>query len=176
MKRILLSLLLVFCLLGNARAVDIGYGAAPMVNMMATMIDFMDWFLGRRDPLLHTDALPWRYGYPVSSWYAPYNALEPYRYPGLGDNPWSGMPALDGVWLAQSGEYWQVRGNRFVLYAGGGRQYPGEFLREGNFLRTRLPWGEMEFEYRQMGEMLMLRDVEGQVMLLRRAEAGDWYW
>ena len=180
MKRILLSLLLVSCLLGNARAVDIGYGGSPMLNMMTTMFDFMEWFLGRRDPLLHSYSLPWRYGYPIASWYAPYNATaNPNLYQEYWDNasnPWAGMQVLDGVWRAQSGEFWLVRGNRFVLYPGNGREYPGEFRREGNFLLARMPWGETEFEYRQMGEVLVLRDVEGRGMLLRRVERGDWRW
>jgi hypothetical protein len=48
----------------------------PMINMMATMFDFMEWFLGGRDSLLNADSLPSRYGYPVSSWYPPYNAIR----------------------------------------------------------------------------------------------------
>lgn len=180
MKRILLSLLLMFCLLGNARAVDIGYGGSPLVNMMTTMFDFMEWFLGRRAPLQNSYSLPWRYGYPISSWYTPYNATaNPYPGQGYWDsspNPWAGMQVLDGVWRAQSGELWVVRGNRFALYPGNGREYRGEFMREGNFLLARMPWGEAEFEYRQRGDALVLRDVEGRGVLLRRVERGDWSW
>jgi hypothetical protein len=39
-----------------------------------------------------------------------------------------------------------------------------------------MPGGEVEFEFRQMDDVLVLRDVNGRVMLLRRIEAGDWSW
>lgn len=165
---------------GTPRAADFNYRGSMALNMMETMWDFMQWFLGRRDPFNGVSSLPWRYDNPVASWYAPYgNGYgpsswgDPYGYaPG---NPWGNTQSLDGVWMSPSGEYWFVRGRQFV-YRSGGESVPGEFELQGSFILTRMPWGEIEFEYRQMGDVLVLRDLDGRVTMMRRIEQGGWRW
>jgi hypothetical protein len=174
MKKVLSAALISFVLLGagNLRAADLyysgNYAGAMAGSMMGAMWDFMEWFLGRRYGRWNTP-----YGY--SNWGSP---VSPYRYRDYWDepNPWVEMQPLDGTWLAQSGEYWYVRGNRFVLLDSRGNRSSGEFRMEGEFILTRMPWGEVEFQYRQMGDVLILRDVNGRLMLLRRIEAGGWNW
>lgn len=188
MKRFLSVALLSLLLLGagNLRAADFNYSgnyAGSMAgSMMSAMWDFMEWFLGKR-------YRNWGNPYGYGGWnpYTLYgrtplrnaSANNPYRYRDYWDdpyNPWVDMQPLDGTWLAQTGEYWYVRGNRFVLMDNSGNKSGGEFLIEGDFILTRLPWGEVEFEYRQMDDVLLLRDVNGRLMLLRRIEAGGWNW
>lgn len=182
MKRVVAAALSISLLLGagTLRAADLNYSGAyngsMAGSMMSAMWDFMEWFLGRRN-----------YG-----GYGPYNGAgpyarppaqgafsNPYRYRDYWDdpaNPWVDMRSLDGVWLAQTGEYWYVRGNRFVLIDSNQQKSGGEFYVEGNFILTRMPGGEVEFEFRQMDDVLLLRDVTGRLMLLRRIEAGGWNW
>lgn len=159
MKRVMTAMLLVFCLLGSARANDTGYGIPPAWSMMGTMWEYMEWFLGRDERVPYGGGY---YHYPVPGWSA-----DDYRFSTEG---------FDGIWRALSGEYWLVQGSHFTLYAGPYRQYHGEFRREGNFLRARLPWGESEFSYRRLDDVLLLRDVSGQVMPLYRIRRGGWYW
>jgi len=183
-KKILSAALISFMLLGagNLRAADFNYSgnyAGSMAgSMMSAMWDFMEWFLGQR---YNSGRNP--YGY--SGWgnpalfYGRNPAGNPYRYRDYWDdpnNPWVDMQPMDGTWLAQSGEYWYVRGNRFVLVDSSGNKSGGEFQVQGDFILTRMPWGEVEFEYRQMDDVLLLRDVNGRLMLLRRVEAGSWNW
>lgn len=189
MKRLLSALVLSTLLLGagGLRAGDFNYsgsyGGSVAGSMMNAMWDFMEWFLGRRYN-------NWRTPYPgvaPAGWGFPYGRSpglnpsfdNPYRYRDYWDdpaNPWVDMQTLDGTWLAQSGEYWYVRNRRFVLVSGGEQRAAGEFLVEGHFILARLPSGEVEFEFRQMNDVLILRDVAGRVMLLRRVDAGDWSW
>lgn len=182
MKKILSALLISFmlCGAGNLRAADFNYSGnytgSVAGSMMSAMWDFMEWFLGQR---YNNGRSP--YGY--NGWGNPMayygRAANPYRYRDYWDdpyNPWVGMQPLEGTWLAQSGEYWYVRDNRFVLVDSNGAKSAGEFRVEGDFILTRMPWGEVEFEYRQMDDVLILRDVNGRIMLLRRIEAGGWNW
>lgn len=162
---------------GNLRAADFNYsggsGGSLAGGMMGAMWEFMEWFLDRRNNLGRSPG-----GWGVNQGPVPANR-NPYRYRDYWDdpaNPWVDMQLLDGVWQAQSGELWYVRQNRFVLVDSQQQRMTGEFLVEGNFILTRMPWGEVEFEFRQMDDVLVLRDVNGRVMLLRRIEAGDWRW
>jgi hypothetical protein len=178
---LLLSLLLAT---GGLRAADFNYSGVSSGSsaggMMGAMWEFMEWFLDRRN---NPGRSPGGWGGAV----APYGLNQglnpanrnPYRYRDYWDdpaNPWVDMQPLEGVWRAQSGEFWYVRNNRFVLVDSNQQRMAGEFLVEGNFILTRMPWGEVEFEFRQMDDVLVLRDVNGRVMLLRRVEAGDWSW
>lgn len=185
MKKLLAISLLSLSLLGscNVRAADFNYGGAyngsMAGSMMSAMWDFMEWFLGQRNNT-------WRNPYSYGSWGNPGAAYgrnpianNPYRYRDYWDdpyNPWVDMQPLEGTWMAQSGERWVVRGNQFVLVDSDGVKSGGEFYVEGDFILTRMPWGEVEFEYRQMDDVLLLRDVNGRLMLLRRIEAGGWNW
>ncbi len=188
MKRVLPAFLLIFVLFGssNLRAVDMNYGGAMSGSMagsmMSTMWEFMEWFLGQRNKVGRAPG-GWNnpnafYGFnqgPVSA----FANNNPYRYRDYWDdpnNPWVDMQSLEGTWLAQSGEYWFVRDNHFVLLDNNQQKMAGEFIVEGNFILTRMPGGEVEFEFRQMDDVLILRDVNGRVMLLRRIESGGWSW
>lgn len=153
------ALLLTFCMLGSARATDAGYDISPAWNVMGTMWEFTAWFLGNDN---HAG-----YGNGYTDYSAPWWGARDSRLVSQG---------FDGVWRALSGEYWLVHGNHFTLYAGPYRQYHGEFRREGKFLRAQLPWGESEFTYRQLDDVLFLRDVSGRVMPLYRIHRGSWYW
>jgi hypothetical protein len=164
---------------GNLRAADLNYSGASSGSlaggMMGAMWDFMQWFLDRRN---NSGGLGGTGPYGFNQGGVPGNR-NPYRYRDYWDdpaNPWVDMQALDGTWRAQSGEFWIVRDHRFVLVDNNQQKMGGEFLVEGNFILTRMPWGEVEFEFRQMDDVLVLRDVNGRVMLLRRIEAGDWSW
>ncbi|MCW8918444.1 MAG: hypothetical protein OQL08_06480 [Gammaproteobacteria bacterium] len=174
---LLLSLLLA---MGGSRAADFNYSGlasgssgSSMGGVMGAMWEFMEWFLDRRNTLGRSPG-----GWGVNQGPVP-ATRNPYRYRDYWDdpaNPWVDMQPLEGVWRAQSGELWYVRQNRFVLVDSQQQRMAGEFLVEGNFILTRMPWGEVEFEFRQMDDVLVLRDVNGRVMLLRRVEAGDWSW
>ncbi len=188
MKRVIPAILLIFVLCGssNLRAADMNYGGAMSGSMagsmMSTMWEFMEWFLGQRN---NAGRLPggWNnpnafYGFNQRSMAVPANN-NPYRYRDYWDdpnNPWVDMQPLEGTWRAQSGELWYVRGNRFVLVDREQQKMGGEFHVEGDFILTRTPAGEVEFEFRQMDDVLILRDVNGRIMLLRRIESGGWSW
>jgi hypothetical protein len=175
--------MLVFMLFGtaNLRAADLNYGGAytgsMAGSMMTAMWDFMEWFLGQRN---NSGRYPGGWNNP-NTFYGPNRgpAPNPYRHRDYWDdpsNPWVDMQLLEGTWRAQSGEYWYVRDNRFVLLDNKQQKMTGEFIVEGNFILTRMPWGEVEFEFRQMDDVLVMRDVNGRVMLLRRVEAAGWNW
>ncbi|MEN8169794.1 MAG: hypothetical protein ABFS08_06185 [Pseudomonadota bacterium] len=183
MKKVLVTAVLVFMLFGsgNMRAADMNYSGAytgsMAGSMMTAMWDFMEWFLGQRN---NSGPYPGGWNNP-NTFYGPNRgpAPNPYRHRDYWDdpsNPWVDMQLLEGTWRAQSGEYWYVRDNRFVLLDNKQQKMTGEFIVEGNFILTRMPWGEVEFEFRQMDDVLVMRDVNGRVMLLRRVEAAGWNW
>ena len=173
-KRVLVTVLSIVMLSGAGRllAADInyasGYSGSLGGGMMTTMLDFMEWFLGQRN----------NSGRPVGRWSNPsgFNGFNqgPGDFQGGRHNPW--VQVLEGTWQAQSGEYWYVRGNRFVLLDNNKQKMVGEFVVEGDFILTRMPWGEVEFEFRQMDDVLLMRDVNGRIMLLQRIESGGWDW
>ncbi len=189
MKNLLSAALITLMLLGagNSRAADFNYSGASTGSMagsmMSAMWDFMEWFLGQRNNAGRNSYGYGGWGNPAAGYGRMGGsnpaASNPYRYRDYWDdpyNPWVGMQPLEGTWMAQSGEYWVVRGNRFVLIDSNQQKTGGEFYVEGDFILTRMPWGEVEFEYRQMDDVLILRDVNGRIMLLRRIEAGGWSW
>ncbi|MDH5785241.1 MAG: hypothetical protein OEZ16_06495 [Chromatiales bacterium] len=186
MKRILGAAVISLGMMGagNLQSADFNYsgnyGGSVAGGMMGAMWDFMEWFLGRRNrnwynPNTYSGWDPYSfYGYRPAG-----NGRNPYRYQDYWsdpNNPWVDMQPLEGVWLAQSGEYWYVRGSRFVLVDTNGNRSGGEFRMEGDFIITRMPGGEAEFEYRQMDDVLIMRDLHGRLMILRRVEAGGWNW
>ncbi len=142
--------------------VHVGAGSwQPLVSgaMVDRMWDLMAWFSGRD-------------GYREPRW-----GVSPFPPSDYSYRPGSGAGvSLQGVWLAPSGEYWVVRQGRFVLIQPWGAATHGEYLREGNFLRVFGPWGERRFELSLIGGMLVLRDTQGQITMLQRVQAADWYW
>lgn len=165
-RRILAVVMLLVCLLGPVRATEFNGAGAAAVDMMNIMREFTAWFLDRRGSAPERYPLPWQYGSPT----APYRDL--YALPLEPPAP----PVLDGVWLSPSGEYWLVQGSRFALVNRSGQRFDGMLRREGPFLLTRLPQGEQEFAYRLRGDLLVLRDVTGLAVTLRRIRRPQWNW
>lgn len=135
-----------------------GYNGSVATSMMSGMVDFMAWFLGQ--------------GNRGNDYSNGLNNLSQ----GVPTPPWVGEHMLDGTWVAQTGEHWYIRGNQFVLFDNSKQKTSGEFIVEGDFIIVRLPRGEIEFEFRQRNGILMLRDVNGHTMVLRRIKAGSWEW
>lgn len=131
------------------------------VGLMENMWQLLEWYSGRQ-----------------SSWRSP-SGMRPRQGESVflpWHEDWHDLGSLEGVWLAQSGEYWVVRRGRFVLIQPWGEAVHGEYRREGHFLRVFGSWGEQRFEFRQMGDVIMVQDVHGQVGLLRRIQAAHWAW
>ncbi|MGM0593838.1 MAG: hypothetical protein ACQETD_04810 [Pseudomonadota bacterium] len=156
MRRLLTVMILSMVLVQPVRAVD------PATLMLDRMWDFMQWFLAQTDPLPdgYPRYLPHRGPATMPPWVA----------------QWGSPQVLDGVWQAASGEYWMVKGERFVLLTRGGRRFDGGFRREGPFIIAQLPDGEVEFAYRLRGDLLQLRDPNGRGMTLRRLWRPGWGW
>jgi hypothetical protein len=165
-RRILAVVMLLFSLLGPVRATEFNGAGAAAVDMMNIMRELMAWFLDRRGPAPERYPLPWQYG----------SAIDPYRdlYALPLEHP--APQVLDGVWSSPSGEYWLVKGNRFALVNRSGQRFDGMLRREGPFILIRLPQGEQEFAYRLRGELLVLRDVTGLAVTLRRIRRPQWRW
>ena len=156
MKSTQIGILCVLVWLGAmpAQATD-RWASEPGHTLFDNMWRLMEWYSGRQP--LHS---------------APHRGGHSPRW----QDDWSELGSLEGVWLAQSGEYWVVRRGRFVLIQPSGDAVHGEYQREGHFLRVFGPWGEQRFEFRQMGDVIMVQDVHGQVGLLRRVQAAHWAW
>ena len=156
------SLLMLLALVMPAQAVDDLYGyygerpVDSLWRLMDRFLDRRDGWHRYRDGLRHPP---------------PNYSVSPWTHQG-----WGGADSLEGVWLAQSGEYWQLRRGRFTLVRPWGGVTHGEYVREGYFLRLFGPWGEQHFEFRQLGEMMMVQDVHGSFGLLRRVQASQWHW
>ncbi len=85
--------------------------------------------------------------------------------------PYSGYEGLDGVWFSPSGERWQVKQNHFILYhATGGDRSEGVFRIEEDWIIAQLSGssGPVEFQFRQMDDLLLIRGTTGKVMVLQR--------
>ena len=143
-----------------------GWNSGLSANIVDNMWQLMEWFSGRNERDRYGPYRGWRDG--------PYDSLAPLRRPPSAD--WADIGGLEGVWQAQSGEYWVVRRGRFVLYPAFGGMVQGDYLREGHFLRLFGPWGERQFEFRQMGDVMMMQDVTGQLSILRRVQSAHWAW
>ncbi len=196
MKRYLASLLLSLslCFSPVAAAEPAASVAGQMMNAMWEM---MDWFFGQRD--FGDGVVPWNYANPANPWgrmrpgspwaysATPVNPYSPWgRWYGWssplnhGVSPWSDaamagldpgpMQDFDGIWRAVSGEFWYVRGNRFMLYNGWEENIGGSFAVQGDVIFTQVPQMGMRKQYRfaLLDDLLLLRDVEGRAMLLRK--------
>ncbi|MBF0218625.1 MAG: hypothetical protein HQL49_03725 [Gammaproteobacteria bacterium] len=85
-----------------------------------------------------------------------------------------GYVGIEGIWSAPGGEYWAVRGNRFIFYNGSGTNARGEYVVNNDWIiaQTYPDAGEssvkIELQFRQMDNLLLLRNRQGQVTLLHR--------
>ena len=174
-KHLTVAMMLVCCLGGPVRAEAFNTGNSAAADMANTMWEFMEWFLDGGNSYGGPYGYHGRYGDSPNHWYFPYSASGWYDNNHWPD-PWSYSQVLDGVWLAASGEYWLIRGERFILVTPDGRRFDGQFGREGPFIHVRLAQGTREFAYRLWREMLVLQDVNGQSVTLRRIRRPQWSW
>ncbi len=88
------------------------------------------------------------------------------RYPGGR----SGYPGVDGIWLVKTGERWLIQGNRFALVSASGIVTSGEFrIRDGWIgIRHYVSNRTILLQFRQMGDLLIIRDRSGEVAQLHR--------
>lgn len=167
MKRWFVITVLLLALSSPVVQAGSGWNTSLSVNIVDNMWQLMEWFVGRNEGGRYAPYRPWQEGGAgLPRYSAPY-AMTP---------DWSELGALEGVWLAQSGEYWVVRRGQFVLYQPLGGVVRGEYRREGYFLRLFGPWGELQFEFRQMGDVMMMQDTSGQLSILRRVQSAHWAW
>jgi hypothetical protein len=138
--------------------------------------------------------LPWNktpMGTPKEMPSLPWQSAQPgQKSPSM---PWSPsasatpkmMPAheikLDGIWRANSGQLWWIEGSRFLLYLGENEYAEGFFELQGDTIIAQAPGQESTsyFQFRQMDDILILRDVQDRVVLLRRIEQPEqraWWW
>lgn len=86
------------------------------------------------------------------------------------DNPGAPPQALEGLWLASSGEYWWVQNGRFILYSPRGHVLSGQLAVEGEWISAfHAENGQpARYRYRQLDDVLLVKDRHGQLMLLRK--------
>lgn len=171
-KRLFFSAALVVCLIGPVRAPAAYSNASAATDMMNTMWLFMEWFLDGGTPYRNPYGFSGEYG---SHWYFPYSGPD-----RTGLDYWQGAwrypQVLDGVWLASSGEYWLIRGERFILVTPDGRRFDGGFKREGPFIHVNMARGKREFTYRLWRDLLVMQDINGRTMTLQRVRRPQWNW
>jgi len=84
------------------------------------------------------------------------------------------VESLSGIWGNASGEYFAVRGGRFMLWSGAtNRVLQGSYRTRGNKLRTYLPGTgqQREYSYVQQSDTLVLIDSYEQVLIFRRIQS-----
>lgn len=200
MKRLLITLLLLFSFTGPVHSTTVTMSGSLAGQMMDAMWDMMEWFVNQRGSSYRNvpwnyvnPGSPWTYTYPVSPW----NSINhnPWSQPGRwGGGPWGEgigpygeiLPypepwnTLDGVWRATTGEYWIVKGNQFVLYGGADRYLRGNISIQGDHIIAYIPASEMTFDFRfwLKDGMLIVRDNYGQAMVLDLVQptASHWQW
>lgn len=82
----------------------------------------------------------------------------------------SGYAGLDGIWFVKSGERWLIQGNRFALVRANGAILNGEFTIKDDWIVIRYYDNKttISLQFRQMDNLLLIRDRSGTVALLRR--------
>jgi len=82
----------------------------------------------------------------------------------------SGYEGLDGIWFVKSGERWLIQGNQFALVRANGMITKGEFTIKDDWLVIRYNDHNtiVSLQFRQMDNLLLIRDRSGTVALLRR--------
>jgi len=82
----------------------------------------------------------------------------------------SGYEGIDGIWLVNTGERWQIQGNQFVLRKSNGTIIKGEFTIKDDWIVVHHYDSNMtiSLQFRQMDDLLVIRDRSGAVVLLHR--------
>ncbi|MBF0470102.1 MAG: hypothetical protein HQL48_01875 [Gammaproteobacteria bacterium] len=86
----------------------------------------------------------------------------------------SGYVGIEGIWSAPSGEYWAVKANQFIFFGLNGTPMRGEYTIRGDWIMANsYPQQGREsvtihVQFRQMDDLLLLRNQKGQVTLLQR--------
>ncbi len=82
----------------------------------------------------------------------------------------SGYEGVDGIWLVNTGERWMIQGNQFALIRANGVISKGEFTIKNDWIEIRHYDTNVTIllQFRQMDNLLMIRDRSGAVALLRR--------
>lgn len=82
----------------------------------------------------------------------------------------SGYEGIDGTWLVKTGERWFIQGNQFVLRRANGVVSRGEFTIKDDWIVVRHHDRNVtiSLQFRQMGDLLIIRDRSGVVALLHR--------
>lgn len=80
--------------------------------------------------------------------------------------------SLDGIWQGRSGEVLVIWGQRFRIYSDSNRFTEGDLRVQGNQLWLHNPMSNttQRYEYAAHEGRLALRDVNGQLLLYRRAD------
>ncbi len=106
---------------------------------------------------------------------------------GTSNEPWdgghypniAGYVGFDGVWLAATGERWFIQGSQFVLYHANGGVSKGEYRVDGEWIHVHNYNNQMTvtFQFRQMENLLIIRDKHGQLVILKQIQQGaPAYW
>ena len=82
----------------------------------------------------------------------------------------SGYEGLDGIWFVKSGERWLIQGNQFVLVRANGMITKGEFTIKEDWIAVRYYDSSttISLQFRQMDDLLLIRDRSGTIALLQR--------
>ncbi|MCW8825726.1 MAG: hypothetical protein OQK78_04805 [Gammaproteobacteria bacterium] len=82
----------------------------------------------------------------------------------------SGYEGIDGLWLVKTGERWKIQGNQFVLRKANGAISQGELTIKGDWIEVRHYQSNqtISLQFRQMDDLLVIRDRSGTVVLLHR--------
>jgi hypothetical protein len=141
---------------GGDRYLNRGYpqgsGSAAMARRegewLREPLPYEDSFWGD-DPYWDSHAVPLGESYPASR---------------------SGYEGIDGVWFANSGERWMIQGNQFILRRTNGTLAKGEFTIKDDWIVVRHYDGNVtiSLQFRQMDDLLVIRDRSGTAALLHR--------
>ncbi len=87
-------------------------------------------------------------------------------------NPYESASGLDGRWVAQTGEVFEIRGDRFMLSQGGMPVNSGNLIINGDRMLTFSPnaGAAQEYQIAHYGQWLALARGPGDWLMLRRSE------
>lgn len=102
---------------------------------------------------------------------------------GTSEEPWdgglshnyAGYVGFDGIWKAPTGERWVIQGSQFILYHANDGTTRGEYKVDGEWIYARSFDNKMTitFQFRQMDDLLLIRDKRGQVVLMQRIKQNE---
>ena len=82
----------------------------------------------------------------------------------------SGYEGFDGIWRVNTGERWMIQGNQFMLKQANGAITKGEYTIKNDWIVIRHYDSNMttSLQFRQMDDLLLIRDRSGSAALLHR--------